>query len=102
MSASEDQRPVRRGVQKCTSASRNRPSVDGVRVGASASNARSGLSIVVESALMPNPVSNAASRRPVFRVVQPWGRRVATESTLISEHNTATEAFDAIEQLACR
>jgi len=40
------------------------------------------------------------TRPAPFRVVQPWGRHVATESALISEHATAAEAFDAIDGAA--
>ena len=35
-----------------------------------------------------------------FRIVQPWGRDVAQQSTLISEHATAAEAFAEIDRLA--
>jgi hypothetical protein len=33
-----------------------------------------------------------------FRVVQPYGRHIATESTVISEHATAVEAFANIDR----
>lgn len=35
-----------------------------------------------------------------FRVVQPWGPDKARQSTLISEHVTAEEAFAFIERFA--
>lgn len=41
-----------------------------------------------------------ASTRASFRVVQPCGRHVARESTLISEHPTAAAAFAEIDRLA--
>ena len=36
----------------------------------------------------------------LFRVVQPWGPDKARQSTLISEHATATEAFREIDRFA--
>ena len=36
----------------------------------------------------------------LYRVVQPWGRDRATQSTLISEHLSAVQAFAAIDALA--
>ena len=36
----------------------------------------------------------------VFRVVQPWGRDVATESAILSEHPSASEAFAEIDRLS--
>jgi hypothetical protein len=41
---------------------------------------------------------NLLSRR--FRVVQPWGSDKARQSTVISEHATAAEAFREIDRLA--
>ena len=38
----------------------------------------------------------------LYRVVQPWGRDRATQSTLISEHLSAAQAFAAIDALAER
>ncbi len=38
----------------------------------------------------------------MFKVVQPWGNRVAHEATVLSEHPTVTEAFAAIDALAAR
>jgi hypothetical protein len=35
-----------------------------------------------------------------FRIVQPYGRHVGRESTTISEHATAAEAFAEIDRLA--
>lgn len=35
-----------------------------------------------------------------FRVMQPWGTDRGRQSTLISEHATAAEAFDAIDRLS--
>jgi hypothetical protein len=35
-----------------------------------------------------------------FRVVQPWGPNKARQSTVISEHATAAEAFREIDRLA--
>jgi hypothetical protein len=37
-----------------------------------------------------------------FRVVQTWGRNAATESTLISEHPSAVDAFAEIDRLSAR
>lgn len=37
-----------------------------------------------------------------FRVVQPWGRNPALESTLISHHDSAMAAFAAIDELRFR
>jgi hypothetical protein len=37
-----------------------------------------------------------------FRVVQPWGRYVASQSTEISRHESATAAFAYIDDLAHR
>ena len=34
-----------------------------------------------------------------FRLVQPWGRNIATESTTVSEHETATDAFCELDRL---
>lgn len=36
----------------------------------------------------------------VFRVVQPWGKDKARQSTWLSEHDTAEEAFGEIDRLA--
>jgi hypothetical protein len=41
-----------------------------------------------------------ASRPAVFRVVQPYGKNKARESTIISEHATAAEAFAEIDRLS--
>lgn len=38
----------------------------------------------------------------LYRVVQPWGRDRAMQSTLISEHSSAAQAFAAIDALAER
>jgi hypothetical protein len=35
-----------------------------------------------------------------FRVVQPYGRNVGSESTVVSEHHTAAAAFAEIDRLA--
>ena len=35
----------------------------------------------------------------LFRVVQPWGRDKATQSTTISEHATVADAFNEIDRL---
>lgn len=37
-----------------------------------------------------------------YRIVQPYGRDVARESTLISEHATSAEAFAEIGRLAAQ
>ncbi len=39
-------------------------------------------------------------RRLPFRVMQPWGPHKGRQASLISEHPTALEAFDAIDQLS--
>jgi hypothetical protein len=36
----------------------------------------------------------------VFRVVHPWGRDRARESTVVSTHATAAEAFAEIDRVA--
>jgi hypothetical protein len=41
----------------------------------------------------------ASTSRTAFRVVQPWGPDKARQSTLISEHATAAEAFREIDRL---
>ena len=41
------------------------------------------------------------SRSP-FRIVQPYGRDVARESTIVSEHPTAAAAFAEIDRLSGR
>lgn len=38
----------------------------------------------------------------LYRVVQPWGRDRAMQSTLISEHSSAAQAFAAIDTLAAQ
>ncbi len=38
--------------------------------------------------------------RVSFRVMQPWGPDKGRQATLVSEHATALEAFDAIDQLS--
>jgi hypothetical protein len=35
-----------------------------------------------------------------YRIVQPWGRDKGREATVISEHPTAAEAFEALDRLA--
>ena len=35
-----------------------------------------------------------------FRVVQPWGKDVATESTVVSTHDNAVDAFAEIDRMA--
>jgi len=35
-----------------------------------------------------------------YQVVQPWGRDKAREHTLLSEHETAADAFAEIDRLA--
>lgn len=35
-----------------------------------------------------------------FRVVQPWGRDRAVQSTLVSEHSSLQSAFAAIDAMA--
>lgn len=37
-----------------------------------------------------------------YRVVQPYGRHISTQSTLISEHPTAADAFAAIDQMVAQ
>ena len=37
-----------------------------------------------------------------YRVVQPYGRDKARESTVISEHQTAADAFAEIDRLSAR
>ena len=37
-----------------------------------------------------------------YRIVQPWGRDIGRQSTLISEHATAAEAFAALDGLTTR
>ena len=37
-----------------------------------------------------------------FRVAQPYGRAVEHESTILSEHATAAEAFAGIDRLAAQ
>jgi hypothetical protein len=37
-----------------------------------------------------------------YRIVQPYGRDVARESTLISEHRTVADAFAEIDRLAAQ
>jgi hypothetical protein len=40
---------------------------------------------------------------PLFRIVQPWGaHHKAQQSTLISEHPTAADAFAEIDRLTAR
>jgi hypothetical protein len=39
---------------------------------------------------------------PKFRVVQPWGRDKVKQSTEISRHHTADEAFAAVTALTAR
>ena len=39
---------------------------------------------------------------PLYRVAQPYGRAVEHESTTISEHTTAAEAFAEIDRLAAQ
>ena len=41
-----------------------------------------------------------ASTRMTFHLVQPWGRNVAIESTLISEHPSAATAFAEMDRLS--
>ena len=38
----------------------------------------------------------------VFRIIQPYGRDAARESTLISEHTTAAAAFAEIDRLSAQ
>jgi hypothetical protein len=40
--------------------------------------------------------------RGPFRVVQPWGRNVAEQSTILSEHPSVAEAFQEIDRLSER
>ena len=40
------------------------------------------------------------TQRTVYRVVQPWGKDRGRDATVIGEHPTAADAFDAIERLA--
>jgi hypothetical protein len=40
--------------------------------------------------------------RAPFRVVQPWGRDVAQQSTCLSEHSSIADAFAEIDRLAER
>jgi hypothetical protein len=42
----------------------------------------------------------ASTSRTAFRVVQAWGPDKARQSTVISEHATAAEAFGEIDRLA--
>jgi hypothetical protein len=37
-----------------------------------------------------------------YRIVQPWGRDVGRESTLVSEHATVAEAFIALDALTAQ
>lgn len=46
-----------------------------------------------------NPSETLTARKP-FRVVQPWGKDPARQSTLLSEHATAGDAFAEIDRLA--
>ena len=39
---------------------------------------------------------------PPFRVAQPYGRDVGSESTTLSEHATAADAFAEIDHLAAQ
>ncbi len=41
-------------------------------------------------------------RRLPFRVMQPWGPHKGRQAELISEHQTALEAFEAIDQLSAQ
>ena len=38
----------------------------------------------------------------IFRVVQPWGPDTGTQSTMVSEHASAAEAFAEIDRLAAQ
>ena len=52
--------------------------------------------------ITPPPAGYAHAVAGAFRVVQPWGRDVARQSTLISEHHTAAAAFAEIDRLAAQ
>lgn len=39
---------------------------------------------------------------PLYRVVQPYGRNVAVDSTVLSEHKTAAAAFAEIDRLVAQ
>jgi hypothetical protein len=69
--------------------------------------------VILHKALTPVPRTSVfvlhyagalrAYNPPVeFRVVQPWGRDPGRQSTTISEHATAVEAFGHIDALAER
>ena len=36
----------------------------------------------------------------MYRVVQPWGRGINTQGTIVSEHLTVAEAFATIDRMA--
>ena len=36
-----------------------------------------------------------------FRVVQPWGKDLATESTVVSTHDNAVDAYGEIDRMPC-
>ena len=36
----------------------------------------------------------------LVRLVQPWGKKVATESTTVSTHRTVADAFRELDRLA--
>jgi hypothetical protein len=40
--------------------------------------------------------------RVPFRVVQPWGRDKVQQSTMLSEHQTAADAFTEIDRLTAQ
>jgi hypothetical protein len=52
---------------------------------------------MIRVAIQRGPVT---STRGCFRVVQPFGRDKARESTTISEHTTAADAFAEIDRLS--
>ena len=46
-----------------------------------------------------NEIDDKPLRGP-YRMAQPWGRDKGRDATLISEHSTAADAFEAMERLA--
>lgn len=46
-------------------------------------------------------IRTASATMKLFRVVQPYGRRAAMESTFISEHDHAAEAFVRVLEVGC-
>lgn len=40
--------------------------------------------------------------KPMFSVVQPWGKDRAREATVVSSHAMASEAFEEIDRLSAQ